>query len=98
MSCSINRQSKLIGKMKAGPERDGQIAAMRQVGDRINELEEELRLTDSRLQEALLEVPNMPDPSVPVGIMTSSIINSGLLATAATSPSSFEDAVRTSCP
>jgi len=62
-----NRVSKLIPKIKDKDEREQHITAMRQVGDRIKELEEELQPVQQRLNEALLEVPNMPDPSVPVG-------------------------------
>jgi seryl-tRNA synthetase len=40
---------------------------MRQVGDRITAMEGELQPVQERLDAALLEVPNMPDPSVPVG-------------------------------
>lgn len=33
----------------------------------IRALEEEVKLLDSRLQELLLQVPNIPHPTVPVG-------------------------------
>ncbi len=62
-----NRVSKLIPKIKEKDERDQHITAMREVGERIKALEDELQPVQQRLDEALLEVPNMPDPSVPVG-------------------------------
>ena len=62
-----NRVSKEIGKLKDKAERDSRIAEMRQVGDRIAQLEEELRQVDSDLTSALLTVPNLPHGSVPVG-------------------------------
>src|SRR5688572_25136138 len=40
---------------------------MRQVGDRIKELEAAVDERESRLNELLLQLPNLPDPSVPEG-------------------------------
>jgi len=68
-----NRVSKEIGKLKdkadrSGPtERNARIAEMRKVGDRINELEEQLRVVESDLDSAMLRVPNVPHESVPYG-------------------------------
>ena len=62
-----NAGSREIGRKPAGPERDAQIAAMRGVGERIEALDAELRDVDESLNENLLEVPNLPDPDVPVG-------------------------------
>jgi seryl-tRNA synthetase len=68
-----NRVSKEIGKLKdkadrSGPtEREARIAEMRQVGDRISELEEQLRVVDADLDSAMLRVPNVPHESVPYG-------------------------------
>ena len=62
-----NAGSREIGRKPAGPERDAQIAAMRGVGERIEALDAELRGVDESLNENLLEVPNLPDPDVPVG-------------------------------
>lgn len=39
----------------------------REVGERISELDEELRVVERRLYEQMLWVPNLPDDSVPVG-------------------------------
>jgi seryl-tRNA synthetase len=62
-----NTGSKEIGKASPGEEREQKIAEMRQLGDRIAELDEEVRGVDERLNALLLEVPNMPDPDVPEG-------------------------------
>ena len=62
-----NAGSKEIGKAAAGQERDKKIAEMRQLGDTIAELDEEVRDVDERLHALLLEVPNLPDPDVPDG-------------------------------
>jgi seryl-tRNA synthetase len=62
-----NAESKRIGRLPAGPEREQAIAAMRALGDRIEQLDDELAQVEARLNELLLEVPNLPDPDVPVG-------------------------------
>ena len=62
-----NRVSKEIGRMKDKAARQAHIAAMRQVGDRIQALDDRLRGVEETLNDALLQVPNMPHPSVPVG-------------------------------
>jgi seryl-tRNA synthetase len=62
-----NAESKRIGQLPAGPEREATIAAMRALGDRIEALDRELAAIEERLQALLLEVPNLPDPDVPVG-------------------------------
>ena len=60
-----NVVSKEIGRMK---EKDqALIGEMREVGDRIKELDSNLGRVKEELQQLLLLVPNMPDPSVPVG-------------------------------
>ncbi|MNQ90199.1 Serine--tRNA ligase [compost metagenome] len=40
---------------------------MKVVGDRIKELDDEIRVLDESLQQVLLSIPNMPHASVPVG-------------------------------
>ncbi len=62
-----NRVSKEIPRIIDKDRRQQRIAEMRQVGDQIRALEDELRPLEGQLQDALLEVPNLPDPSVPVG-------------------------------
>jgi len=46
---------------------DDMIAEMRTVGDRIKDLEERLRQVESEQERLLLELPNIPDDSVPEG-------------------------------
>jgi len=62
-----NSVSKEIPTIKDKEEKQKRIEEMRQVGEQIKALEDELEPLQKRLQEALLEVPNLPDPSVPVG-------------------------------
>jgi seryl-tRNA synthetase len=62
-----NAESKRIGRLPAGPEREQAVRAMRALGERIEQLDEERVETEARLTELLLEVPNLPDPDVPVG-------------------------------
>jgi seryl-tRNA synthetase len=62
-----NRVSREIPQIKDAGEKAAMITEMRGVGDRIAELEKELGPVQERMQQALLEVPNLPDPSVPVG-------------------------------
>jgi len=62
-----NRVSKEIPRIKVPEERQARIEEMRAVGTRISELEEQLAPIQERLEQALLEVPNLPDPSVPIG-------------------------------
>jgi seryl-tRNA synthetase len=60
-----NVVSKKIGRMK---EKDqALIEEMREVGTRIKELDVELSQVEVDLNDLLLLVPNIPDPSVPVG-------------------------------
>ena len=62
-----NRVSKQISRLKDKAERERLIAEMRQVGDRISELEAQLRQAESDLKTAMLAMPNPPHASVPVG-------------------------------
>ena len=62
-----NRVSKEISRLKDKAERERLIAEMRQVGDRISELEAQLRQAESDLKTAMLAMPNPPHASVPVG-------------------------------
>lgn len=60
-----NAVSQEIGRTKEKPP--VLIAEMREVGDRIKAHEQRLSQIDSELNELLLYVPNIPDPTVPVG-------------------------------
>jgi seryl-tRNA synthetase len=62
-----NRVSKEIGRLRDQEERERLIAQMRDVGDRIDALEEPLAVVESDLEAAMLAVPNLPHESVPVG-------------------------------
>jgi seryl-tRNA synthetase len=58
--------SKTISKAK-GPERETLVGDMREVGNRIARLEKELATVEEEFERQMLEVPNLPDISVPVG-------------------------------
>jgi seryl-tRNA synthetase len=62
-----NVTSKRIGHMQDRDQREPLIEEMREVNERIGELEERLRGVEGELQDALMQVPNMPHASVPVG-------------------------------
>lgn len=62
-----NRVSKEIGRTKDPAEREAKIVAMRQVADRIKALDAQLAEVETQLHEALIQVPNIPEPDVPDG-------------------------------
>jgi len=62
-----NAVSKEIGRIKDQKERQTRIEAMRQVGDRITELDEHLRQVENQLQDVLATIPNLPDRRTPLG-------------------------------
>lgn len=58
--------SRTIGKQD--PEARAKIVSdMRAVGDRVTALEQDLAAAEAEFTRLMLEVPNLPDPSVPVG-------------------------------
>ena len=60
-----NEASKQMGKTR---EKSPQlIVDMRQMGEKISSLQQETRKVKTRLDSLLLELPNIPDPSVPPG-------------------------------
>jgi seryl-tRNA synthetase len=61
-----NRASAEIGKAR-GAVTEEQRAEMRRVGDRIKALDAELKAVDEGIEALLLQVPNVPHPSVPPG-------------------------------
>jgi seryl-tRNA synthetase len=63
-----NLVSKEIGKMKDQAERQAKIDQMRGVGERIADLDHELREVEGKLDILMSEIPNIPDPSVPLGV------------------------------
>jgi seryl-tRNA synthetase len=62
-----NAAGKRIGAASDPAERQRMIEEMRGVSERIDALEPQLRETEERLERLLLEVPNLPDASVPLG-------------------------------
>jgi seryl-tRNA synthetase len=65
-----NAASKNIGGlMKEGKKAEAEAAKerVRQIGDRIAVLDEQVRTLDEKITNALLFIPNLPRPSVPVG-------------------------------
>lgn len=60
-----NQVSKQLGKTKEkSPQR---IAEMRQIGGQISALQQETSQVKNNLESLLLELPNIPHPSVPLG-------------------------------
>jgi seryl-tRNA synthetase len=62
-----NTVSKEIGKAKDPTERQAKIEAMRQVGERISQLDEALRKIEEQLNAILSGIPNIPDARTPYG-------------------------------
>ncbi|MBN2148210.1 MAG: serine--tRNA ligase [Anaerolineales bacterium] len=62
-----NAVSKEIGRLKEASERQAKIDAMRQVGESISALDEQLRQVEENLTEALAGIPNIPDARTPYG-------------------------------
>ena len=62
-----NAVSKEIGKAKDPAERQAKIEAMRSVGERISQLDENLRKIEEELNAILAGIPNIPDARTPYG-------------------------------
>ncbi len=62
-----NAVSKEIGRMKDASQRQQKIEAMRQVGERIAELDEQVRQVETELRHVLAGIPNLPHPATPPG-------------------------------
>jgi seryl-tRNA synthetase len=63
-----NRTSEEISQMKKeGTDASARILEMRKVGEQISRLEEDLKAVDDEIRTTLLNIPNMPHESVPVG-------------------------------
>src|SRR5215468_8209908 len=58
--------SKAIGKLPPA-ERERTVAEMRGLGDRIADVEQQVALAEAAFETAMLELPNIPHPAVPVG-------------------------------
>lgn len=63
-----NVVSQEVAKLKkSGGDADALIVEMREVGDRIKELDEELRTLEVQVDELTQSIPNIPSDTVPVG-------------------------------
>jgi seryl-tRNA synthetase len=63
-----NRASEAIGQAKRrGEDASAEMARMREVSDRIKTLDAEIKPLDEDVERLLLAIPNLPNPSVPVG-------------------------------
>ena len=63
-----NRASEAIGQAKRrGEDASTEQARMREVGDRIKALDGEGKALDEEIERLLLQLPNLPHPSVPIG-------------------------------
>ncbi len=62
-----NQRSSRIGGTKDPAERQRLIDETRSMSARITEIEPGLKALEEQLQALLLQMPNLPDPSVPVG-------------------------------
>ena len=63
-----NRASEAIGQAKRrGEDAQAAMTRMREVSDRIKALDALVKEADARQEALLLEIPNLPHPSVPVG-------------------------------
>lgn len=61
--------SKKIGELKkAGEDAEPQMAAVRELGDRIDTLDKQLGDVDTELHHKILEIPNLPGPGTPAGL------------------------------
>jgi seryl-tRNA synthetase len=62
-----NRLSKEIGRAAPGPAREEAKAASTAIKEKVERLAADLAASEAKLDELLLELPNLPHPSVPVG-------------------------------
>jgi seryl-tRNA synthetase len=70
-----NTVSEEIARLKRDKQdATDKIEAMREVGEEIKRLEGELKGVETSLEEGLLQVPNLPDPSAPEGGEEDSVV------------------------
>lgn len=67
MKAERNTVSREIGRSKDPNERQVKIDAMRQLGEQIAALDEQVRQVETELQTLVAIIPNIPDPSTPLG-------------------------------
>ena len=63
-----NAASDEIARIRDKSQAQDKILEMREVSQRIKGMDEELKQVDEELQLFLLTVPNLPDPSTPIGM------------------------------
>jgi seryl-tRNA synthetase len=63
-----NAGSKEIGRSKDPEERQTKIEAMRAIGDKISELDNDLREVQAELTAVMSWLPNIPDAATPYGV------------------------------
>jgi seryl-tRNA synthetase len=64
-----NRVSEAIGQARRrGEDAQAEQARMREVGERIKALDEQVKAVDEAMAALMLQVPNIPHPSVPFGL------------------------------
>src|SRR3990172_8710563 len=68
MRAERRKASKEIGRMKPGPEQETAKSTVRSLGERAIERERVLADLERELDAAMLELPNLPHPSVPPGL------------------------------
>ena len=57
----------IAARKKRGEDAEADMAAMREVGDRVQQLEGRQRANDEALIDLMRNVPNLPHESVPIG-------------------------------
>ncbi len=63
-----NEMSHRVSSLKkAGESADDAMEESRKAGERIGVLERDMKALETRLNEILLSIPNIPDPDVPIG-------------------------------
>jgi seryl-tRNA synthetase len=63
-----NEASRRIGELKrSGGDAEELIGSMRALGDRVGELDEAIRANEARVEEILMNLPNLPLEEVPEG-------------------------------
>lgn len=64
-----NRASEAIGRARRrGEDASDEQARMREVGDRIKTLDGEVKAVEDRLEQRMLQIPNLPHATVPAGL------------------------------
>ncbi len=62
-----NEGSKAVSRIKDPAERQALIERLRDLGDEITALDDQVKVIDAELRDLLLRVPNLPLPDVPDG-------------------------------